>query len=124
MSLGRAKTTLSGGESQRIKMVRHLGGRHANRARVARTTPDAFQPAPTLRLAPGDRQNLQDVDVDFPTGVLTVVTGMAGINHDPAVSLSSVHEDDQVGSRGQPGRRGYPHAARRILARQQESKSL
>ncbi len=161
LNLGRATTTLSGGESQRIKMVRHLGssliemlyvfdepsiGLHphdverltrllrrlrdkgntilvvehdrdvvavadhvvdlgpragteggeivfqgsvqglaaadtvtgrALHARLPLRT-DPRPPTGTLAVIGADRHNLRDVDVDLPTGVLTVVTGVAG----------------------------------------------
>jgi excinuclease ABC A subunit len=161
LSLGRPTTTLSGGESQRIKMIRHLGssltemlyvfdepsvGLHphdveqlttllsrlrdkgntilvvehdpdvvavadhvidlgpdagADGGRVvytgdvdglvaadtvtgrawrdrlpARTTPRT--PADWIKVVGADRNNLRGIDVDFPAGVLCVVTGVAG----------------------------------------------
>jgi excinuclease UvrABC ATPase subunit len=161
LSLGRATTTLSGGESQRIKLVRHLGssliemlyvfdepsiGLHphdvqrltgllrrlrdkGNTVLVVEHDPDVVavadhvvdvgpgagsdggtivfqgsvrrlagagtvtgralrerlpprsdprQPTGTIAVTGADRHNLRAVDVDFPAGVLTVVTGVAG----------------------------------------------
>jgi excinuclease UvrABC ATPase subunit len=161
LNLGRATTTLSGGESQRIKMVRHLGssltemlyvfdepsiGLHphdverltkllqrlrdkGNTILVVEHDPDVVavadhvvdlgpragaeggevvfqggveelaaadtltgralnarlplrtdrrQPTGTLAVIGADRNNLRDVDVELPAGVLTVITGVAG----------------------------------------------
>jgi excinuclease UvrABC ATPase subunit len=161
LSLGRATTTLSGGESQRIKMVRHLGssltemlyvfdepsiGLHphdverltgllrrlrdkGNTILVVEHDPDVMavadhcvelgpragthggeivfegtfqalatsdtvtgralgsrlplrdrprRPGGTIAVKSASRHNLRDVDVEFPGGVLRVVTGVAG----------------------------------------------
>ena len=170
LSLGRATTTLSGGESQRIKMVRHLGssltemlyvfdepsiGLHphdverltgllrrlrdkGNTILVVEHDPDVVaaadhvvdlgpragsgggqivfqgsveglaaadtvtgralhvrlplrtdprQPTGTLAVTGADRHNLRGVDVDVPTGILTVVTGVAGSGKSSLVSV-------------------------------------
>jgi excinuclease UvrABC ATPase subunit len=161
LNLGRATTTLSGGESQRIKTVRHLGssltemlyvfdepsiGLHphdverltgllrrlrdkGNTILVVEHDPDVVavadhvvdlgpragsqggeivfegdveelaeadtvtgralharlplrtgprRPTGTIAITGASRHNLRDVDVEFPTGVLTVITGVAG----------------------------------------------
>ncbi|MGL3199324.1 MULTISPECIES: ATP-binding cassette domain-containing protein [Curtobacterium] len=50
---------------------RHLGDRQALRA-------DVRTPTGALEIRGASAHNLRDVDVDVPTGVLTVVTGVAG----------------------------------------------
>jgi excinuclease UvrABC ATPase subunit len=170
LNLGRATTTLSGGESQRIKMVRHLGssltemlyvfdepsiGLHphdverltgllrelrdkGNTILVVEHDPDVitvadhvvdigpragvgggeivFQgnvdelaaadtitgralharlplranlrvPTGTISVTHANRNNLHDVDVDLPTGVLTVITGVAGSGKSSLVAV-------------------------------------
>ncbi|WP_418276834.1 ATP-binding cassette domain-containing protein [Isoptericola jiangsuensis] len=53
-----------------------LTGRHLDDR--ARTKDTVRQPTGTLEIRGAHQNNLKDVDVDVPTGVLTVVTGVAG----------------------------------------------
>src|SRR5664280_2408510 len=84
LSLDRPSGTLSGGEAQRTKMIRHLGS--------SLTDVTYVFDEPTIGLHPHDIQRMNDlllrlrdkgntvlgVDVDIPLGVLVVVTGVAG----------------------------------------------
>src|SRR6266702_2609762 len=107
LSLNRETDTLSGGESQRIKMVKHLSsslvdvlyifdepsigmhprdvhrlnadtltGRHLKQSLPIKSSCRAAKG--TLSITNARANNLQNVSVDIPTGVLTVVTGVAG----------------------------------------------
>ncbi|AXH95232.1 ATP-binding cassette domain-containing protein [Ornithinimicrobium avium] len=49
-----------------------------------------------LEIRGADRNNLQDVDVDVPTGVLTVVTGVAGSGKSSLIHGSLAKEDGVV----------------------------
>jgi excinuclease UvrABC ATPase subunit len=51
-------------------------GRQLHRRRQLKT--DVREPTGTIEIRGADRHNLRDVDVDIPTGVMTVVTGVAG----------------------------------------------
>ncbi len=51
-------------------------GRHLDDR--ARLKPDVRKPTGSLEVRGASRHNLNDVDVDIPTGVLTVITGVAG----------------------------------------------
>lgn len=72
LSLGRHTDTLSGGEAQRIKIVRNLGSSLTNITYIF----DAHS------------HNLKHIDVTIPRGVLTAITGVAGSGK----SSLAVHE--------------------------------
>jgi excinuclease UvrABC ATPase subunit len=80
LSLDRPSGTLSGGEAQCTKMVRHLGsslsGRHLSYRATLKS--DTRKPTGALEIRNATRHNLQNVSVDIPLGVLVVVTGVAG----------------------------------------------
>jgi excinuclease UvrABC ATPase subunit len=54
------------------------------------------EPTGTLQIRGATQNNLKNVDVDIPTGVLTVVTGVAGSGKSSLVHGNLAHRDDVV----------------------------
>jgi excinuclease UvrABC ATPase subunit len=76
----------------------------------AKLNPAPRTPTGALRIRGADRHNLRDVDVDVPTGVLTVVSGVAGSGKSTLIHGYLTGEDvvsvDQTAIRG--SRRSTP----------------
>ncbi|KLI92626.1 excinuclease ABC subunit UvrA [Streptomyces albidoflavus] len=71
-----------------------LTGRHLDdRATLKK---EVREPTGTLEIRGADRHNLQDVDVDIPLGVLTVVTGVAGSGKSSLIHGSIPRSDEVV----------------------------
>ncbi|ANC30205.1 ATP-binding cassette domain-containing protein [Isoptericola dokdonensis] len=54
------------------------------------------EPTGTLQIRGATQNNLKNVDVDIPTGILTVVTGVAGSGKSSLVHGNLAHRDDVV----------------------------
>ncbi|MER7657626.1 excinuclease ABC subunit UvrA [Streptomyces albidoflavus] len=71
-----------------------LTGRHLDdRATLKK---EVRKPTGTLEIRGADRHNLQDVDIDIPLGVLTVVTGVAGSGKSSLIHGSIPGSDEVV----------------------------
>ena len=87
-------TVVHTGDLTSLRAGGTVTGRHLDAGQDLRTDPRT--PTGALRIAHADLHNLRDITVDVPTGVLTVVTGVAGSGKSSLIHGCLPRGDDVV----------------------------